>query len=265
MNNPAFNQNQNNDNSTTKRPLLSLKKSDKSAKIDLINKANAMLSIDGNDFPTSMQGIICLIPIALKRAVSSINRETGFQLSDDVVISPLDCDASDDDIHQYSGLHKKTLREYLDFYTEYHHCYDTEGNPIDDIKLQQLYGKEVTTLSKAKRGKNKLLTIIRGFVSAKPHARTDYNLRQIIKNKTDYGIKILPKWDGQEIPNQDEDTHLFLNGIYYELLEWFVHEKELSGVLSAEDTDRLIAIASESKNEYHSLAAQLMISLGKSN
>ena len=272
MNSPAANHDNHNNDVAPKREVLSLKKSDKSAKNALINKANAMLSIDGNDFPTSMQGIICLIPIALKRAISSVNGETGFELSDDVVISPLDSDASDDDRRRYGG-HKKPLNDYLQFYTQYHRCFDLNGNRINIEELFELYGDETKGLKSFEMNGDKTvtfknvtpLTIHNGYFTLKKDANKTIPLRQIVKSATDCGIKFLQEWDGQEIPSQDEDTHLFLNGIYDGLLEWFVRGKELSSVLTAKDTDRLIAIASESKNEYHSLAAQLMIALGKSN
>jgi len=271
MNNPAFNQNQNNDNSTTKREVLSLKKSDRLTKKALIDKAIAMLPKDDKYYPLSNHGIMLLIQPILNQAVHSINGETDFELSDDVVISPLDSNADDDDRRRYGG-HKKSFNDYLQFYTQYYRCFDLNGKKINIEELFELYGDQDKGLKffemngdKAVTFKNVTpLTIHNGFFTLKKDANTKIPLRQIVKGATDCRIQFLQEWNGQETPSQDEDTHLFLRSIYDELIEWYSENKDFDRVLTAEDAARLIAIAS-SKNEYHSLAAQLMISLGKSN
>jgi len=263
---------QNNGNSATKRPLLSLKKSDRPAKKVLIDKAIDLLPKDNKYYPVSNEGIMLLLQPILYQAVSSINGETGFELSDDVVISPLDSNADDDDRRRYGG-HKKSFNDYLQFYTQYHRCFDLNGNRINIKELFELYGDETKGLKSFEMDGDKTvtfknvtpLTIHNGYFALKKDANKTIPLRQIVKSETDCGIKFIQRWNGQEIPSQDEDTHSFLRSIYDELIEWYLEEKDFDKVLTAEDAARLIVIASESKNEYHSLAAQLMIALGKSN
>jgi len=274
MNSPVANQDHDNGNSATKRPLLSLKKSDRPAKKVLIDKAIDLLPKDDKYYPVSNEGIMLLIQPILNQAVHSINGETGFELSDDVVISPLDSNADDDDRRRYGG-HKKSFNDYLQFYTQYHRCFDLNGNRINIKELFELYGDETKGLKSFEMDGDKTvtfkdvtrLTIHNGFFALKKYANKTIPLRQIVKSETetDCGIKFIQIWNGQEIPSQDEDTHSFLRSIYDELIEWYLEEKDFDKVLTAEDAARLIVIASESKNEYHSLAAQLMIALGKSN